>query len=191
MATTVALSRKGLAVDPSANLDAATKQYVDAQVQAAQTQNIIPPTRLTAVSSSATTAAIVFTNLVATWSSARVGARYRLNMKLMWLADAVSTTGFWVYWKHNGLTPGTGDNQADRTLMRSHADAGGVDNNFWSVDIVATAAGAGQDITARLGLNLPDISGSDPGPVRLHTVTSTGTNAAQFGTVYWVDRVGY
>jgi hypothetical protein len=181
------LSDKLLTRDPSVALGAATKQYVDAQVQAAQTQNVVAPTRLTAVSSDATTAAIVFTNLTTTFTPARVGARYRLNMQIMWLADAVSTTGFWVYWKHGG-TPTTADNQANRTLMRSHADAGGVDNSFWSVDIVATAL---TNITATLGLNLPNISGSDPGPVRLHVVTSTGTNAAQFGSVYWVDRVGY
>lgn len=179
------LSQDSLPVDPTANLHAATKQYVDNQIVATQSFNVVPTTRLTAVSADATTAAITFTNLSVTWTPARIGARYRLGMHLMWVADTVSTTGFWVYWKHNG-TPTTADNQGGRTLMRSHADAGGVDHKFWTVPITATAL---TPITALLGINLPNIGGSDVGPVRLHSVSSTGTNAAQFGSEYWVDRI--
>lgn len=179
------LSQDSLPVDPTANLQAATKQYVDNVLVAAQNFNVVPRVRLAAVSSDATTAAIVFTNLTTTFTPARVGAKYRLFMHLVWVADTVSTVGMWVYWKHNG-TPTTADNQGGRTLMRSHADAGGVDHKTWSVDMVATAL---TPITATLGINLPNIGGSDLGPVRLHSVSSTGTNAAQFGSEYWVDRV--
>lgn len=189
MAATSALSQILLPIDPTAALHAATKQYVDAQVQAAQNAvNVVPLTYITTASSAATTAAIVFTNVTATWTPARIGAKYRVYVEGIWVSDVVSTTGFWMYWKHNGA-PGTGDTQTRRHLQRSHADAGGVDAlKLSSGEIVATAL---TPITCTLGLNLPDINGSDPGPVRMHAVTSTGTNAATFGSAVWVDRIGY
>lgn len=144
---------------------------------------VVAPTMIATSSSSANSATLVVTNVIAQFTPVASGARYRFKVNGLYQCDAASNTcGFYVVWKH-GSSIAITDPIVYKTLDRSHPNGTGINHIDLEGEFVSTAT---TQITVGVCVAMPNLSGSDPGPVRMYATATGGA----FGSWVSVDRIG-